>query len=501
MFSIIAALKNIFRNKGKNTAAVFVISICFILGILMVNVSTFAANRISEIKEELGTSINLEVGWKYVNDFFSQKKSSEQYQEDPFIFPESVVNKISSLENIINTVKSLRGSFKSEDLVSAMKAQMEQQEGFATYSKIQEAAEDGVNAGAPVFDQFSLIGVSDLSRYSEFVDGKLKLVEGKIFDQYDLRKDVCIVSKNFADANKLTIRSTITINGSELEVMGIYENTAIISGAQKSGGVMIVDSALDDIYTPLTTAQKLLDKEGFLSKAVFTADSFDNVEKIVKESNDLIKNLNLGDKLTEYGDTSRFQTSVSALGSVKNISRIGIFGAFGAALIIIFASMFTTIRGRAKEIGILKAIGASNMWVIRQFLAESMAMCIIALFIGLLVISFTNNFLINNLFLKAVQQREIKTQEEMISNLQEAEIQSEGNSNPGSEAMSATQSFGLQSEQIEKKLETLSQWNIRMDLRTILYSCAFSLTASLLGTIIPAALISRLRPAVVLRFE
>ncbi len=85
---------------------------------------------------------------------------------------------------------------------------------------------------------------------------------------------------------------------------------------------------------------------------------------------------------------SNFGNEISTNGNIKYIY---IFSSIAAFLLLIACINFmnlSTARAekRAKEVGIRKAIGAYQSALIRQFLGESLMMCIIALFIAVLII-------------------------------------------------------------------------------------------------------------------
>ncbi|MGH9375040.1 MAG: ABC transporter permease [Terriglobia bacterium] len=56
--------------------------------------------------------------------------------------------------------------------------------------------------------------------------------------------------------------------------------------------------------------------------------------------------------------------------------------AVGIGFLVIFLSMYTTITERTREIGILKSLGASKMYVIRAILEEAGLMAIIGIAVG-----------------------------------------------------------------------------------------------------------------------
>lgn len=500
MSTIIRGIRSVFRSKGRSIAAMVVLTICFMLGILMINVDVFASKKVTGIKEELGTKVNLEIKREYIKEFIDSKKGSEQYRKDPFSFEGAVAEEISKDPHIIGKQKVLGGTFYSEDLISHLELMMEKMEASTgstmSFGSVVIGGENGEEEYDPL-KIFSFTGVSDIKNMDEFVEKRLELIDGDFFYEHDVKKDVCLVSFDFAEANNLDIGSSIVIKGESLKVMGIYKNVMLESASEGEAMMMMVGAI--DIYVPLQTAQKLLDKEGIINRATFTVDSYDNVEGVLATSEEILKREGYEDKLRVYGDTSKFEKSVTALEGVKNISKVGIFSTFGAALIIILSSMFVSVRGRAREIGTLKAIGSSNSIIIKQFLVESLTICVIALFLGLILTSFTNNYLVNNFILKRARESELQEESSEFS-IKTITMETETGDRVGF-GTNTGDTPGFNAGINGSKMDVLSEWDIGMDLKTIMYASVFSIVVSLLGTAIPAIFIARLKPAQVIRFE
>ncbi len=474
MNSIIRIIKNVFRNKGKNIALMAVLTICFMLGILMINAYVLSNSQIEYAKQTLGTKLTLQVSEEYLKGFFNEKKGSEQYREAPYSFSENVVDEILADQHILSAEKTVIGTFQSEDLISPLQLLWEEQGKFMDFKKggkgkAVESENDESDLTERIYWEYPIIGVSNLENLPDFETGRLELVEGKYFEEYDLEKNVCIVSKDFADANNLTIGSSIVVNGWTIYIKGIFENVSLKE--DPSAGELKM-AGLDNIYMPIKTSRTLLSLEDdALTIAVFTADSYDNVNTALEEAEATIEESGLGEKLAITSKAIQFETTVSYIETVKSISLIGLFSAFGAGFIIVLSSMFVSVRGRAREIGTLKAIGFSNSGIIKQFLIESLTICTSALLIGLILISLTNNFLINNLILKVAD--------------------------TGADQAAM---YDWEMQQIASP-NIMANWQTSMDYKTILYASLASILVCLVGTAIPAISIARLRPADVIRFE
>ena len=75
--------------------------------------------------------------------------------------------------------------------------------------------------------------------------------------------------------------------------------------------------------------------------------------------------------------------AIGDLDSVKGIALYSLAGAVGAAVVILLLVMVMNVRERNREIGILKAIGASNGRIMLQFTTEAVTFTLLGLVVGL----------------------------------------------------------------------------------------------------------------------
>lgn len=74
----------------------------------------------------------------------------------------------------------------------------------------------------------------------------------------------------------------------------------------------------------------------------------------------------------------------NALGLTEFITALSLFAAVISYLVILLA-MYTTIIERTREIGILKALGASKMFIIRLVMVESFLICLMGVVAGFVI--------------------------------------------------------------------------------------------------------------------
>jgi putative ABC transport system permease protein len=176
--------------------------------------------------------------------------------------------------------------------------------------------------------------------------------------------DVAVVGTTLATTNSLKVGSTFTAWSKTFTVIGIYN-------AQST----FTDS---DLLIPLATVQKLTGQTGDVSSLVVTVNTLANVSTVQSQ---IEKDLSTAADVTST--QSAAESEVSPILSVRSISTISLIAAVVAAIVILLLSMLMVVRERRREIGVLKALGASNRSVVGQFMAESTTFTAISALVGL----------------------------------------------------------------------------------------------------------------------
>ncbi len=288
--------------------------------------------------------------------------------------------------------------------------------------------------------------------------GSLTISSGKTIDATgsDL---VALVGKNLATKNNLSTGSTFTAYGKTITVSGIY-----------STGNTFTDNG---VIMPLATLQSLTSQPGAVTSIAATIDSSANVDSTVAA---LKKSL--GDSVDVTSDAAQAETSVSALQGIASLSLAGVIGAAIAATTIILLAMVIVVRERRREIGVLKAIGGSNLKVVGQFVVESLTITITAAIVGLALGILVSGPMTNALADSSSSRPSSATTTMM---------------RPG-----AGGGFGRGFSQLRTNFS-----NITASLTPQIFLSAVGITlgVAILGSLLPAWLIARVRPAEVLRTE
>jgi len=176
--------------------------------------------------------------------------------------------------------------------------------------------------------------------------------------------DVAMVSTAMARTNGLKVGSTFTAYGKTLTVAAIFETDN--------------QPADNTVVTSLPVLQRLTGDTGQVQTAVVTVASLSELPATTSAIERL-----LGPKASIVSNVAGADQAVSDLDSVKGIAFYSLAGAVGAAVVILLLVMVMIVRERKREIGILKAIGASNGRIMAQFTTEAVTFTLLGLAVGL----------------------------------------------------------------------------------------------------------------------
>jgi putative ABC transport system permease protein len=221
----------------------------------------------------------------------------------------------------------------------------------------------GSNADGSTFTPpVSATGTSDPSK----LDGStLKLTSGsQISGSED--KDVALVGKTLTTKNNLSVGSTFTAYGETITVSGIFD-----TGTEFSNNAVIFS---------LPTLQRLSSQTGDITSATVYVDSISNIDSVTNA----VKN-KLGSKTDVTNSKTSAESAIKPLESIGTVSLFSLIGATVAGAVIILLVMIMVVRERKREIGVVKAIGGSNVRIMTEFMVESLTLTVLGAIIGLIV--------------------------------------------------------------------------------------------------------------------
>lgn len=270
---------------------------------------------------------------------------------------------------------------------------------------------------------------------------------------------IALVGSDLATKNNLSVGSTFTAYTQTITVEGIF-----------TSGNTFQDSGL---IMPLATVQTLTAQPGNVSSVTATVDSSDNVDATVASLK-----TTLGDKADITSQAAQAATSVSSLQSISNLALAGVIGAAVAGAVIVLLSMIMIVRERRHEIGVIKAIGATNSKVIGQFVSEALTLTVIGAAVGLVLGVLVSGPMTTSL----------------VTNSQPTST----TGGPGGFASGTRTAFNRGIGQIGSNF---TQVKAALTPQVFVSAIGVTLVIAIVGSAIPAWFIARIRPAEVLRTE
>jgi putative ABC transport system permease protein len=229
---------------------------------------------------------------------------------------------------------------------------------------LKEKLKPHIVAVAPVVVQTSnkleILSGIDLKSFED-LGGPMHYIEGGPFrGPYDM-----IVDEYYRTTNKAHVGDTVKALDHEFRIAGIVP--------QGRGS---------RTYAPIATLQALTGAEGKATMFYVKLDDARNADAAVQQ----IKSI---EGMSNYNVKSMAEwLSLMSADNIPMLSRfidivIGIAVVIG--FIVIFQSMYTAVMERTREIGILKSLGASKVFVVRVVLRETLVLAVAGIISGILI--------------------------------------------------------------------------------------------------------------------
>jgi putative ABC transport system permease protein len=333
------SIRNLIRSPFRTGGIVAILSVSIGLALIMVTVHGATENQLGSIGQQIGTEITIQPAGR----FSMMGGNGTLAQED--------VDKLSDIPHVVSVQEGVQTQYTGGSLESAVE---QGGQGGGSFP-------GGFRMGIMVmgFD-------ADTENPTLMGGGQMNITEGRYFTTDENDADVMVVGQDLADNNSLTVGSTVSINGTSVEVIGIYDS------GQVFGNNMLI--------MPIGTVERVFDLEGVTSVTV-QADDVNNVDAVVSSIREVFPT-SVADVTTAQDMYQRINSSVA---SAQSTSQMAMIVAFIVAGVVILFAVVLMVRQRVKEIGILKAIGASNRQIELQLGGEALGMSVMAAIIGALI--------------------------------------------------------------------------------------------------------------------
>jgi putative ABC transport system permease protein len=456
MNALTRGMRNAFRNGIRTVSIIFILALSIGLSLTMLVARQAVEQKIADVKSSIGNTITITP---------AGAKGFEGGGEPLTTTQMSQVKKLAHVTSVTSTLSD-RLSTDNTNLQSSIDA--------GSLGRRFQSADGGTSAFSQKLANFTppitITGIDSLSNTQVF--GKtLKLTSGKAITPSGSANEAMIGSA-LATKNNLQVGSTFTAYGQTITVVGIYDT----GNKFENGGVVV----------PLASLQTLAAESANVTSATVQADSITNVDAVVSS----IKSTVGADKADVTSQQDQSNEALAPLENIKSISLISLIGAATAGAVIILLTMVMIVRERRREIGVLKAVGGSNFTVMSQFVSEALTFTIIASVIGLLI---------------GVAGAAPVTQTLVSSNASpgiDGAPQLQANGGPAKRIVNVGggRGFGAAFGQ-NSAVKNISNVTAAVHWDIVLYAFAGAILIALVGSTVAAFLISKIRPAVVLRSE
>jgi ABC-type antimicrobial peptide transport system permease subunit len=226
--------------------------------------------------------------------------------------------------------------------------------------------------------------------------GNPRIIAGRDFTPEDQGQDVALIGRGYAEWAGITpenferVRITVDPTRSnpiiyplpltprELRLIGIYASGYVFGDMQ--------------LFMPFDTF-KAIYQANDLSWLYVTVESADHLEAVVAQIEAM-----LGEIADVFAPTNAAVFERTTAHAIQTVARVGTWLAFGLMLIVVFFTMLLVVRERTREIGTLKAIGASDAGITVQFLSEAIGLSVLGGVLGAMLFQVVGSAVGERLF-------------------------------------------------------------------------------------------------------
>ncbi|MDW7730960.1 MAG: ABC transporter permease [Methanolobus sp.] len=181
----------------------------------------------------------------------------------------------------------------------------------------------------------------------------------------------CVVGSTVAENLDITVGSKIVIDDSKLRVVGILKERGLGFDIDTDSGIFTSSEMYDKLYP---------DEEEGYGSAIITVDDIDELDRVQEDIEDRI---NKKDDLIMIFATNMISESIDGVFDAISLFLMGIgsISLLVAGVSILNVMLMSTME-RTKEIGVMKAVGASRRDILKMFLLEALFLGVAASLIG-----------------------------------------------------------------------------------------------------------------------
>lgn len=369
-------LRNAFRNVIRSISIIFILGLSIGLSLSMLLANQAVSQKIDSVEASVGNTVSI------------SPAGVRGFDGGGNALTEDNVASVKGLANVTSVSATLNDRLTSSDtnLVSSIEAGSLGQRFGGNSNALARPPEMSVtgDSGAAMASFTPPIIVTGTNNPKQLGEtqggGTLTLTSGETFAA-NSSDNVAIVGSNLATKNDLKVGSTFTAYNTTITIIGIYDTGNTFGNNQ--------------LIMPLKTVQTLSNQAGAVTSITLTVNSIENVNSVTSAAQKV-----LGTSADVTNASAQAQTAIEPLKNIQTISLYSLIGSVVAGSIIIFLTMIMIVRERRREIGVLKAIGATNRTIVTQFGVEALTLTACGAVVGIVFGAIAGNpitkMLVNN---------------------------------------------------------------------------------------------------------
>jgi len=354
-------IRNAFRNTIRTFSIVVILGLSIGLALSMLVARQAVTDKITSVKSSVGNTVSVSpAGVRGFEGGGEALTNTDIAKVEKLSHVKSVDKTLSDRLDTDNT--SLQSAIEAGSLGQRFSQNSGQKVEAPTFV-MQNKNSDGT-VTTSFTPPVTVIGTTNPTNLSSTQGGgEFTLKSGEVFAS-DSTENVAVIGSSLAEKNNLKVGDTFTAYGAEVTVVAIFDAGNTFSNNQ--------------VIMPLATVQKLSGQTDAITSATVNVDSITNVESVTKAAQNA-----LGSSADVTNSAAEAEESIKPLENIQTISTYSLIGAIIAGSTIILLTMIMIVRERRREIGVFKAIGASNVRIMGQFMTEAITLTTLGAIVGI----------------------------------------------------------------------------------------------------------------------
>ena len=422
MGTIQRGLRNVVRHPMRLALVVLLLGTSLMFTGAMVALNASAQSRINAVQNNIGTAIT--IAPVIPANFAPPAPGSNTSSFKPPSVPDSLLPRIQKTRGVVAVTEFL-------------------------------ARNDSTLKGTVQGSSFAprVIGMTPATTLTiEGAGGKttVNITHGRALTASDDGANVAIAGAPVARVNGWHVGSDFTLHGVKVRLVGTYSTGSPVN---------------DDSATDGSTQGNRTSSAEYMTAFAVSSTQVTAVENRLKSA--------LGSGVDVHVDEATVN-QINSLSAVQSNVHAGLIGAIATAVLVILVAILLTVRERAREIGVLRSLGASVATIVGQFAVEVSALTAAAAGLAVLLLVAAG---------PTIASAFGATTSTASGSSPAAGVITIG-SQSGGGGSASTQALGL---------------SAGLTPESILALCGFAIVLALLASAVPAYVVARLKPAQVLR--